>query len=247
MTLAAVEKWFTLYLLGYYHQQPHKGNDNLPPVYVWEQAMLYGTDSHPATGVPARVENETQLRLDFLPYFERTIQEYGIQNWGITWYSDSIRRFIHSRHKDSIKKKKMFICRYDPRDLSHIWVYDDVAKIYIDVPFRDRRRPPVSLWEVKAAKRLNRTESVSVTNETLIFKTIERMRKVVDEQSELTKTARRQQERKKQWERSRATSPNKQPPQTKPSPSPSPVPVPVPVPVPEDDFVALPFDGIRES
>lgn len=237
MTLAAVEKWFIIYLLGYYHQQPHKGNNNLPPVYVWEQAMLYGTDLQPPTGVPARVENEKQLRLDFLPYFERTVQEYGIQNWGLFWYSDSIRRFIHSPHKDSIKKKKLFICRYDPRDLSRISVYDDQAKLYIEVPLRDRTRPAISLWEVKAAKRLNRAESISVTNETLIFKTILRMRKLAEEESELTKTARRQRERQTQWERSRKTSTSKQPPQTKP----------LAVPAPEDDFVALPFDGIRES
>lgn len=237
MTLAAVEKWFTIYLLGYYHQQPHKGNNNLPPVYVWEQAMLYGTDTHPATGVPARVENEKQLRLDFLPYFERTIQEYGIQNWGLTWYSDSIRRFIHTLHKDSTKKKRTFICRYDPRDLSRISVYDDQTKIYIDVPFRDLTRPAVSLWEVKNAKRQNRAESISVTNETLIFKTILRMRKLAEDESELTKTARRQRERQTQWERSRKQSPSKQPTQTKPLASPA----------PEDDFVAVPFDGIRES
>jgi putative transposase len=199
--------------------------------------MLYGTDSHPATGVPARVENEKQLKLDFQPYFERTIQEYGIQNWGLTWYSDSIRRFIHSPQKDSIKKKRTFICRYDPRDLSRISVYDGQNKIYIEVPFRDLTRPAVSLWEVKNAKRQNRAESISVTNETLIFKTILRMRKLAEDESELTKTARRQRERQTQWERSRKMSPSKQPTQTKPLTSPA----------PEDDFVALPFDGIRES
>lgn len=237
MTLAAVEKWFTIYLLGYYHQHPHKGNNNLPPVYVWEQAMLHGTDSHLPTGIPARVENEEQLRLDFLPYFERTIQEYGIQNWGLTWYSDSIRRFIHSPHKDSVKKKRTFICRYDPRDLSRISVYDDDAKLYIEVPFRDLTRPAVSLWEVKHAKRLNRAESISATNEPLIFQTILRMRKLTEEESELTTTARRQQERQTQWERSRKTSQSKS----------QPLAGPIPAQTPEDDFIVQPFDGIRES
>lgn len=237
MTLAAVEKWFTIYLLGIYHQQPHKGNNNLPPVYVWEQAMLYGTDSQPATGVPPRVENEKQLRLDFLPYFERTVQEYGIQNWGLTWYSDSIRRFIHALHKDSIKKKRTFICRYDPRDLSRISMYDDDAKLYIEIPFRDLTRPAVSLWEVKNAKRLNRAESISATNESLIFKTIQRMRKLTEEESELTKSARRQQERQTQWERSRKLSLSKPTSHVKQSPGL----------IPDDDFIVQPFDGIRES
>lgn len=234
MTLDAVEKWFTMYVLGYYHQQPHKGNNGLPPVHLWEQMLLHGTDSVLPVGIPARVENEEQLRLDFLPYFERTIQEYGIQSWGLTWYSDSIRRFMHTRQRDDIKNKKKFICRYDPRDLSRLWMYDDYAKRYIEVPFRDLTRPAVSLWEVKNAKRINRADSVSATNEELIFKTVLRMRKVVEEESELTKSARRQQQRQKQWERSRSKSPKGES-------------VPPSVPVPDDDFQPSPFDGIRES
>lgn len=237
MTLEAVEKWFTMYLLGYYHQHPHGGNDDLPPVYVWEQGLLHGTDNSPPTGVPAHVDNEEQLRLDFLPYFERTVQEYGIQNWGLTWYTDAIRRFIHARTGGSGTPKKTFICRYDPRDLSRIWLYDDHAKLYIEVPFRDLTRPAVSLWEVKSAKRVNRAESKSATNETLIFKTIERMRKLVAEESEHTKSARRDQQRQKQWEKSRKTGAKK------PSPA-RPVPTDVSA---DDDMPMKPFEGIRES
>lgn len=237
MTLAAVEKWFTMYLLGFYHQHPHKGNNDLPPVYVWEQALLHGTDEHPPTGIPVRIEDEQQLRLDFLPYVERTVQEYGVQNWGITWYSDSIRRFVHARKESAIKNKKTFICRYDPRDLSRIWLYDDYAKLYIEVPYRDLTQPAVSLWEVRNAKRVNRAESKSATNETLIFQTIQRMRKIAEEESALTKSARRQQQRQKQWERSRAAAPKKpraiQPASTEL--------------LAEDDFKVQPFDGIRES
>ncbi len=237
MTLEAVEKWFTMYLLGYYHQQPHGGNGGLPPVYVWEQNLLHGTDESPPTGVPAHVDDEEQLRLDFLPYFERTVQEYGIQNWGLFWYSDSIRRFIHARENGGRTPKKTFICRYDPRDLSRIWFYDDHAKLYIEVPFRDLTRPAVSLWEVKNAKRVLRAESKSATNETLIFKTIERMRKLVAEEAEHTKTARRVQQRQKQWEKSRKSG-DKKPQAGKPMQTSVPA---------EDDMLFQPFEGIRES
>lgn len=237
MTLGALEKWFTMYLLGYYHQQPHKGNNDFPPVYVWERALLTGTDDNPPTGIPMRVEDEEQLRLDFLPYVERTVQEYGIQNWGITWYSDAIRRFIHVRKDNAVKIKKTFICRYDPRDLSRIWLYDDYAKLYIEVPYRDLAKPPVSLWEVKNAKRVNRAESKSVTNETLIFQTILRMRKLAQEESELTKSARRQQQRQKQWERTR-TAQSKSPKAAQPAQNHK---------SEKDDFDFQPFEGIRES
>jgi hypothetical protein len=63
------------------------------------------------------------------------------------------------------------------------------------------------------------------------------MRKLTEEESELTKTARRQQERQTQWERSRKTSQTKPRQQVKSPPEE----------IPEDDLVVRPFDGIRES
>jgi putative transposase len=235
MTLHGLVKWFTLYLLGYYHQKPHKGNNEIPPIKVWQDLLLVGTPDQPPMGLPAPVDDPEQLRLDFLPYFERTIQEYGIQNWGLTWYSDALRRFIHAKDKDKPNAKKKFICRYDPRDLSRLWVYDDQHRTYIEVPFADLTRPPVSLWEVKEAKRMARAESRTATNEELIFRTIDEMRKVVSEEAEATKKARRQQQRQKGWESARKAKPASAPAPASPPPA-----------APDEDDV-LPFDSIRES
>jgi putative transposase len=233
MSLGALIHWFTLYLLGYYHQQPHEGNDGLPPIVKWDRLLREGTDELPPVGIPAPVDNPEQLRLDFMPCFERTIQEYGIQNWGLQWYADSLRRLIHIKSRDKPNEAKQFICRYDPRDLSRIWLWDDEARLYLEVPFRDKTRPPISLWEVKHAKKLLRDDSKNSTNEELIFQTVERMRKLVAQESELTKTARRQQQRQKAWEK--AQKAGKKPAST-PAPASSAV---------DDDDIA-PFDDIRE-
>lgn len=237
MTLSALIKWFTEYLLGYYHQKPHAGNNNIPPMRMWEQLLVEGTEDVPAVGLPSPVENPEQLRLDFLPLFTRTVQEYGIQNWNLQWYSDALRRFIHAKDPNNPTEAKEFICRYDPRDLSRIWFWDDRTRTYIEIPFRDKSRPAISLWEVKEAKRLNRQESKLTTNEELIFRTIARMRKIVQQEAELTKAARRRQQRQQGWEEAQKTARSRKAP---------PVATPKTSGADGADEDVSPFDDIRE-
>jgi putative transposase len=191
-----------LFILGVYHQRPHEGNNKIPPIVQWERGLLGGGDYGLGRGIPARYHDEQRLRLDFLPYVERTVQEYGITFEGIFYWSDSLRRFIHAKAVKSIKNKKLFICRYDPRNLSKIWFFDPDNEQYIDIPYRDLTRSPISLWELRAAKKIIRDDSTSSTNEELIFRTIDQMREIVDSESKKTKSARKNQQKRKNWERS---------------------------------------------
>ena len=200
MTLSALEKWFTIFILGVYHQKPHSGNNGLPPIVKWERSIYSTDDEIRCTGIPMRVPDEERLKLDFMPYFERTVQEYGIINKGISYYTDALRGLIHMRDPKSHKLKQKFVCRYDPRDLSRLWLFEPESNKYTEVPYRDRSRPPISLWELKEAQRMLREQSLSATNEELIFKTIDQMRAIVKEESKKTKKARRMQQRQKQWE-----------------------------------------------
>jgi putative transposase len=238
MTLAALERWFTIYLLGVYHETEHKGNQGESPAYAWRKAHLEGTDGVPPLGVPPpmSVEQRERLRLDFLPCFEATVQQYGVRYWSIDWYSHRIQRFI--REKGSDGKARKFICRYDPRNLSKIWLYDDRTREYIELPFRVTSRLPISLWEVKLAKRDLRKDGRPPTNEALIFEAIDYMRELVKEESQKTKSARRHQQRQREWEKAGKTTEKK------------PVPHSPPQPVPQEeslpDSVDL-LDGIREA
>lgn len=197
MTLDALEKWFTMFLLGVYHQRPHAGNDGLPPIVQWERGV-FGTETERGTGIPMRVPDEDRLKLDFMPFNMRTVQEYGILNLGVYYWADALRGFIHALDPLDLSKKQEFICRYDPRDLSKIWMYEPKSGKYIEVPYRDLSRPPVSMWELKEAKRKLREESKAVTNEELIFRTIDKMRALVDSEAEKSKSARIKQQRQKQ-------------------------------------------------
>lgn len=238
MTLDALEKWLTLFILGVYHQKPHAGNDGIPPIVQWERG-IFGTETTRGTGIPMRVPDEERLRLDFMPFIMRTVQEYGIQILGISYWTDALRRFVHAPDPGARNLKQEFICRYDPRDLSKIWMFEPESDKYIVVPYRDLSRPPISYWELKDAKRQLRAESMSVTNEELIFKTIDQMRDIVASESAKTKSARVKQQKRKQWEAASKASPQNKPDKPKKA---------TPQPEPDDDLDDFtPFDGIRES
>jgi putative transposase len=87
-------------------------------------------------------------------------------------------------------------------------MYDPEPNKYIEVPYRDLTRPSVSLWEVKEAKRILRADSMTTTNEELIFKTIDQMRQLVEEESVKTKSARTKKQRQKQWAQAPKSTPN---------------------------------------
>lgn len=235
MSFSALEKWLALFILGVYHQRPHAGNNGIPPIVQWERG-INGADGELGTGIPMRVPDENRLKLDFMPFFMRTVQEYGIRNSSITYWSDTLRRYIHARNPNARNLKQEYLCRYDPRDLSKIWMFDPEIDRYLEVPYRDLSRSPVSLWEVKDAQRLMKEESRSSTNEELIFRTIDEMRQIVAEEAAKKKSARVKQQRRKQWEIAPKVKLNND--LVKPSKS-------TLVESPAEDF--FPFDDIRES
>lgn len=87
------------------------------------------------------------------------------------------------------------IVRYDPRDLSRIYLLGPDGQYY-DLTYRDLRRPSISLWEHRLALKRLREEGALHIDEAAIFRTIEKMRLIVDEATSATKIARRHRERR---------------------------------------------------
>jgi putative transposase len=46
------------------------------------------------------------------------VQRYGLALDGVHYYSDVLRRWIDSRGPDGSKRKRLFLIRRDPRDIS---------------------------------------------------------------------------------------------------------------------------------
>lgn len=202
MTLSALEKWFAIFIVEYYHQKPHKGNNGVPPIAMYERGILGNGDS-PGVGLPSRITDETKFKLDFLPYEMRTVQEYGIVLEDIYYFHPALQPWMHAIDPDDIKRKRKFICRYDPRDLSTIYFLDPDTKEYVAIPYRDITRPPISIWELRAAKKQLAEDGYVDINEELIFGAVRKMRDIVASEVAKTKKARKHEARSKGWKKSK--------------------------------------------
>lgn len=141
-TLPEFEKWLTIFITKIYHTRIHS-EINQSPIERFKKGLM-GNEQLPGKGIPPRINNERKVRLDFMPFVERTVQEYGIVIDHIYYYSDALREFIHDNDG---KSKKQHIFKRDPRDISLVYFYDPIRDDYIEIPYRDASLPPMSIWE----------------------------------------------------------------------------------------------------
>jgi len=189
LTLFELETWFTELVVNVYHHTIHS-ELGMTPFEKYQEGIL-GSDTTLGRGLPPRIENELQLKIDFLPHEERSVQKYGIRVFGILYYHDLLRKWIRQPDKTR-KESKKFIVKYDPRDLSSIFFYDPDMKAYITVPYRNLSRPTISLWELnEIKKKLVDSGSSKEINEEDIFEARIKMARIVENASKETKKIRR--------------------------------------------------------
>ena len=191
MTLGEFEKWLTTFITGVYHVRQH-ASLNMSPLEKYRQGIL-GDETHPGTGLPPKVIDEQILRLDFMPFVERTAQEYGVVVDGIHYYHEILNPWINARTPGKGRIKRKFLFRRDPRDISQIWFYDPELFRYYPIPYRNTARPPMSVWELREATKAAQ-ESGREVNEDLIFDALEKMRRIEMEALQTSKKARRKRE-----------------------------------------------------
>lgn len=199
MTISDYEKWLAIYLVYSYHNDKHTGID-YPPLKLYEKHIL-GDDNTPGIGQPAPISDRRRLILDFLPHVERTVQTYGIAMDGIQYWDDPLRRWVGAKDPENPKMARRFIVAYDPRDMSLVHFYDPDLQDYVPIPYRDRSRPAVSIWEIRKARREVLADPNRQPDEEAIFAGIQLMRAVETESMEKTKKARKDATRRKARER----------------------------------------------
>lgn len=146
LTIGELEKWILTYIVNVYHKKIHSAI-KMSPLQKYEEGIL-GGDNLLGTGLPPRLIDERRVKLDFMPFYERTIQEYGVLIDHIFYYDDVLRKFIHAKEqngKSNIKRK--FIFKRDPRDISLLYFYDPELNTYFEIPYRDTSKPSISIWE----------------------------------------------------------------------------------------------------
>jgi putative transposase len=215
MTRAELEKWFTIYVAKVYANTFHNGIKTTPLV-KYKEGIL-GVDDRPGIGLPDRVADPAAFMLDFMPYEERTIQEYGVVIDHIFFWDDALRPWIHARDPEDSKRPRKFTFRINPRDMREIYFRDPANNNYIAIAYRDRTRPPVSRWEIQAAEKRLREAGYARVDEVLIFEAVEEMRRLEQESEHKTKKARRAQEMRHRSPRKPSATP------VKPSPDAAPI------------------------
>lgn len=196
MALPELEEWFARAVVETYHQSLHAGV-GMSPLAKWERGVL-GTDEAPGRGLPTRVVDPERFLIDFLPLERRSVTREGIRLNSIFYWSDTLRPLVSDGGSH--------VVRYDPRDLSRVWLMAPDGEYYA-LPYRTRHRPPISLWEHREALRSLREEGRRTVDEDAIFAGVERMRAIVEEAAAKTKKARRQAERRRSVERAAPSKP----------------------------------------
>lgn len=191
MTLAELELWFTNFIVYYYHHKSHKGINKMAPIKLYTEAV-FGDKYKPGIGLPAPVEDEESLRLDFTPYVERTVQRQGVIIDNIHYYSDVLRKWIGAKEVNDRTKKRKFIFARDPRDISVIHFFDPDTHRYVPISYLNPSRPTISLWELKAVAKSLKDDEQPLIDEDAIFKGIQRMREIEAEAVERTRLAKQQ-------------------------------------------------------
>ena len=180
MTLPEFEEWLAIGICNGYHAKPHRSL-GVSPLAAW-QAQVRQLPSRAMPGDPCRF-----LRA-FLPVERRTFGRSGIQFQHIHYWSDVLPTLAHLG--DTL------IIRYDPRDLSRLYVLGPEGQ-YFEVPYANLLNPPVTLWELEAASRRLHAAGRQHLREAAVFESITEQRRRVAESASTTKQARRQQERRR--------------------------------------------------
>lgn len=185
MTLDEVERWLGHAIAGIYHRDLHRGL-GITPLAAWQRGTA-GDGVTPGRGEPTAVADPRRFLIDFLPIARRKVRRDGVALHAIGYWADVLSTWIG--HAEPM------IIRYDPRDLSRVYLLG-LDGTYYDLSYRDLRRPPISLWEHRLALKRLREDGRALVDEAAIFRTIEAMRAIANDAVRASKMARRQRERR---------------------------------------------------
>jgi len=126
-------------------------------------------------------------RMEFLagllPLKRRATRRDGIHVFDIRYWSDALIDLL-GHHELKLQ------VRYDPRDLSRIYVQRPDGRI-IEAQYKNLALEPVSLWEHQRARKRLADQGRHEVNENVLFEAIREQRRIEDEATRKSKIARR--------------------------------------------------------
>ena len=177
LTLAELNEWLFLEIAGQYHHDIHRMIGTTPAA-AWAKSLARGT-------VPVLPADPARFVIGFLPIVHRKLQRNGLFFERIRYWADVLPSIAQPREP--------LLTRYDPRDLSRLYVLTP-TKSYQAVPYADVRRPPITLAELRFAHAELRREAKGSINEERLFAMHARQQAIVTDATKATKAARRRKE-----------------------------------------------------
>jgi putative transposase len=177
LTLGELTEWLRLEIVGAYHNNIHRMIGTTPAA-AWKKSLARGT-------VPTLPADPERFVIGFLPIVHRKLQRNGIFFERIRYWADVLPSIG--------QPSESLLVRYDPRNLSHIYVLTP-SKAYQPVAYADIRRPPITLSELRLAHSELRKEAKGSINEEQVFAMYDRQRAIVTDATKATKASRRRRE-----------------------------------------------------
>lgn len=175
LTLREFERILALEVLGPYHNEVHSALGKSPAA-AWQDGLA-------AAGNVRQVADPAAFVLDFLPFEERVARREGIRLFNVTYFDGALAPLLDRANRRCRVK-------YDPRSMDAVFVELPEGG-HLRVPCADLGRPPISLWEQRAATRLLREEGRRGVDETAILAAVGEQRRVLAAARISSKAARR--------------------------------------------------------
>jgi putative transposase len=195
MTFSEFEKWFVTWICSVYHKRKHS-EIGMSPFEKWHIELL-GNEKYPGRGLPPVPEDPLGILLDFLPFYERTVQPNGVTIGNWLYYGMELNPWINKKDPETGKKQR-FIFRQDPRDISVVWFFDPEEKKYFPIPFADRRQPSLSKWEDREIRAMLKAQGITSPTENDVLRGLSELRAQVETSAEKTKKARKKAQKHKE-------------------------------------------------
>lgn len=164
LTLPELERWLALQIAGVYHLSVHSALGKTP-MAAWQAGIG-------KTKAPLRYPaDETDFFLNFLPAVPRQVRRDGIRLYNIRYWDNVLSPWAG-------RLKQPLLVKYDPRNLSRVYVRDLEGRHW-PIPYADLRQPPVALWELEGARKQLRQQGSGTPFEQAIFASILEQREIV--------------------------------------------------------------------
>jgi len=194
-TIEELERRIAIDIIGKYHHEIHSSL-GMAPITKFELGIL-GDEEYLGIGIPEIVTDEEKLRLDFLPMIKRTIQDYGVAVDEIRYDDAILNIFRGARDPKNRRLAREFIFKRDPANINKLFFYHPDLQQYFPIPYRNRSRPDMSLWELRRVRNYLRSKNINrIDNEDIIFKAHDEIREMDKNAKHLTKQAKKEVERK---------------------------------------------------